>query len=163
MADMKAGAGKWRPRPIEGVADGLVLFDGVCVLCSGWVRFIIDHDPAGRFRFAPVQSPYGAALARRLAIDVDNPETNAVVIGGYAYFKSDAAIAIFSRLHRFGWVRGFAWMPRWLRDRLYDLAARSRYRVFGRTDQCLMPTPELAARFVVNERFVETELPVAHR
>jgi predicted DCC family thiol-disulfide oxidoreductase YuxK len=157
MADMNAEVRDWRPLPIEDVADGLVLFDGVCVLCSGWVRFIIEHDPAARFKFALVQSPYGSRLARRLGINLDNPETNAVVVGGQAHFKSDAAIAIFSRLHRFAWVRGFAYVPRPLRDWLYDVAARSRYRVFGRTDQCMIPTPELAARFV------EDKLPAAHR
>jgi predicted DCC family thiol-disulfide oxidoreductase YuxK len=138
----------WRPQAIAGVPDGLVLFDGVCVLCSGWVRYIIEHDPAARFRFAAIQSPYGTALAERLGVDVGNPETNAVVLAGKAYFKSDAAIAVLSRLPRLSWVQVFAVLPRAIRDRLYDLVARSRYSVFGRTDQCLLPTPELMARFI---------------
>src|SRR5712691_2007573 len=88
----------WKPQPLDGVADGLILFDGVCVLCSWWVHFVIERDRAAAFRFAPVQGRYGAALAARLGISVANPETNAVVTGGRAYFKSDAAIAVISRL-----------------------------------------------------------------
>src|ERR1700734_1922035 len=103
MADMNAEVRDWQPRPIEDVANGLVLFDGVCVLCSGWVRFIIEHDPAAQFRFAAIQGAYGAGLAARLGIDASNPDTNAVIIGGRAYLKSDAAIAILSRLPGWGW------------------------------------------------------------
>ena len=69
--------------------DGLVLFDGVCVLCSGWVRFLLERDSDAIFRFTPIQSPYGRALAQRLGIDPETPQTNAVIIGGRAYFKAD--------------------------------------------------------------------------
>src|SRR6266571_9487871 len=60
----------WKPQPLGGVADGLILFDGVCVLCSWWVRFVIERDRAAAFRFAPVQGRYGAVLAARLSISV---------------------------------------------------------------------------------------------
>ena len=56
---------RWQSIPAPDVADGLILFDGVCVLCSGWVRFVIERDAAERFRFVPIQSPYGSALASR--------------------------------------------------------------------------------------------------
>ncbi len=141
----------WKPQPLDGVADGLILFDGVCVLCSWWVRFVIERDGAVAFRFAPVQSRFGAALAARLCISVANPETNAVVIGGRAYFKSDAAIAVVSRLPGWSWARWLALMPRPIRDWCYDRIARSRYRLFGRTASCLMPTPEIAGRFVPDD------------
>ncbi len=141
----------WKPQPLGGVADGLILFDGVCVLCSWWVRFVIERDRAAAFRFAPVQGRYGAALAARLGISVANPETNAVVTGGRAYFKSDAAIAVISRLPGWSWTRGLALVPRPVRDWLYDRIARSRYRLFGRTASCLIPTPEIAGRFVVDD------------
>jgi predicted DCC family thiol-disulfide oxidoreductase YuxK len=141
----------WRPTQIAGVPDGLILFDGVCVLCSGWVRFIIERDRAGVFRFAPVQQAYGTGLARRLGITVESPETNAVVLGDRAYFKSDAAIAALSRLPGWSWVGVFRVVPRSLRDRVYDQMAQRRYRWFGRMDQCLVPTPELSRRFVLDE------------
>jgi predicted DCC family thiol-disulfide oxidoreductase YuxK len=142
----------WRPKPLDGVADGLILFDGVCVLCSWWVRFVIERDQAAVFRFAPLQSRYGAGLAARLGISVANPETNAVVIGARAYFKSDAAIAVVSRLPGWSWTAGLALVPRPIRDWLYDRIARSRYRLFGRTDSCLIPTPEIAGRFVGDDQ-----------
>lgn len=147
---MSAGRG-WKPQAIDGVPDGLVVFDGVCVLCSGWVRFVIERDPAVRFRFAPVQSAYGSALAARLGISVEDPETNAVVFAGRAYFKSDAAIAVLSRLPHWRWVRALSAVPKPLRDWAYDCIARRRYRLFGRTASCMIPTPELARRFVFDE------------
>jgi predicted DCC family thiol-disulfide oxidoreductase YuxK len=138
---------RWHSQSAADIADGLILFDGVCVLCSGWVRFVIERDKAERFRFVPIQSPYGTALATRFGISSDNPETNAVVLGGRAWFKSDAAIAVLSSLPHLGWVRLLRPVPRLLRDWVYDLIARNRYRWFGRTDSCLMPTPELMRRF----------------
>ena len=91
--DFKLMQQSWKPKAIDGVPDGLVLFDGVCVLCSGWVQFLIERDRDQFFRFTPIQSPYGRALAQRLGIDAEAPQTNAVIIGGRAYFKVDSAIA----------------------------------------------------------------------
>lgn len=142
---------RWQPQPLDGIADGVILFDGVCVFCSRWVRFVIERDRAARFRFAPVQSRYGAALAARLGISVENSETNAVVLDGCAYFKSDAAIAVVSRLAGWAWARRLAAVPRPLRDWLYDWIAANRYRLFGRNASCLVPTPEIAGRFVADD------------
>ena len=137
----------WRPVLAEGVPDRLILFDGVCVFCSRWARFVIVRDSEARYRFVTVQEPLGAALAQRFGIDPAMPETNAVILGGRAYFKSDAAIAVLSSLPRWRWARGLRRVPRPVRDGLYDIVARNRYRWFGR-DACLIPTPELAARFL---------------
>lgn len=141
----------WRPQPIGDIPDRLILFDGICVFCSRWVRFVVERDTAAYFRFSPIQSPYGTRLASRLGISVDNPETNAVVIAGCASFKSDAAIEVLSRLPLWRWTRLLRLVPRPLRDRVYDRIARNRYRLFGRLDQCLIPTPDLARRFVADE------------
>jgi predicted DCC family thiol-disulfide oxidoreductase YuxK len=138
----------WEPKVIDGVPDGLVLFDGVCVLCSGWVRFLIERDGAQFFRFTPIQSPYGRALAQRLGIDAETPETNAVILGGRAYFKADSAIQALTRVPRWGWVRVFSILPRPVRNWLYDRVARNRYQLFGRTESCMVPTPELMRRFI---------------
>lgn len=138
----------WLPQAIDDVPDGVILFDGVCVLCSRWARFVIRRDPDARFRFVAVQDAYGQALAERLGIDLSFPETNAVVLGGRAYFKSDAAIAVLSRLPRLAWVRALRIVPRGLRNAAYDLVARNRYRWFGQSDCCLLPTPELARHFL---------------
>jgi predicted DCC family thiol-disulfide oxidoreductase YuxK len=138
----------WRPQTIDGVPDRVILFDGVCVLCSGGARFVIARDPNATFRFVAVQEPYGRALAQRLGIDTAFPETNAAILAGRAYFKSDAAIEILSRLPLWWWVRVLRIVPRMLRDAVYDLVARNRYRMFGRTETCLLPTPELARHFL---------------
>jgi predicted DCC family thiol-disulfide oxidoreductase YuxK len=138
----------WRPQAIDGVPDRVILFDGVCVLCSGGARFVIARDPNATFRFVAVQEPYGLALAQRLGIDTAFPETNAAILAGRAYFKSDAAIEILSRLPRWWWVRVLRIAPRMLRDAVYDMVARNRHRMFGRTETCLLPTPELARHFL---------------
>jgi predicted DCC family thiol-disulfide oxidoreductase YuxK len=140
----------WRPKAIDGVPERVVLIDGVCVLCSRSARFVIDRDPAATFRFAAVQESYGRALAERLGIDLAFPETNAVILGGSAYFKSDAVIEVLSRLPGWSWVRLARIVPRMLRDALYDLIARNRYRWFGQTAECLVPTPDVARHFLGN-------------
>jgi predicted DCC family thiol-disulfide oxidoreductase YuxK len=147
----------WKPKAIGGVPDGLVLFDGVCVLCSGWVHFLIKRDRDHFFRFTPIQSPYGRALAQRLEIDAEAPQTNAVIVGGLAYFKSDSAIKALARLPRWQWARVFSIFPRRLRDWLYDRVAQNRYRLFGRTDHCMVPSPELMRRFVFEEGSAKAE------
>lgn len=116
--------------------DGIILYDGVCVLCSGWMRFVIRRDRGRRFRFTPIQSPYGRDLAKALDINPDNPDTNALVLGGVAYRRSDAAIQVLSSLPHLGWVRWLRHVPRPLRDAVYRLVARTRYRVFGRHTVC---------------------------
>jgi predicted DCC family thiol-disulfide oxidoreductase YuxK len=84
--------------------DGVILFDGVCVLCSGWVRFVAQRDVARRFRFTPIESPYGRSLAETLGIDPADPDTNAVILEGRALRRSDAALAVLSALPGWGWV-----------------------------------------------------------
>jgi predicted DCC family thiol-disulfide oxidoreductase YuxK len=138
----------WSPRLIDGVPDRVILFDGVCVLCSRWARFVIERDAEASFHFVAVQEPYGRALAERLGIDVEFPETNAVILGDRAYFKSDAAIEVLSRLPSWSWARVGRLVPKRLRDAGYDLIARNRYHWFGRTETCLVPTPDLARHFL---------------
>jgi predicted DCC family thiol-disulfide oxidoreductase YuxK len=138
---------RWDSLPIDGAPDRLILFDGVCVFCSRWARFVIARDSAAQFRFVAVQDPFGQALASRLGISTAFPETNAVILAERAFFKSDAAIAVLSHLPHWSWVRLLAWVPRRLRDGAYDVIARNRYRWFGRTESCLVPTPEMAGRF----------------
>lgn len=118
------------------------------VYCAHGARFVIARDPPATFRLVAVQQPFGRALALRLGISVENPETNAVILGGRAYFKSDAAIEVLALLPGWGWVRVMRIVPRPLRHALYDMIARNRYRWFGRTDQCLLPTPDLTRHFL---------------
>jgi predicted DCC family thiol-disulfide oxidoreductase YuxK len=126
--------------------DDVILYDGVCVFCSRWIRFVATHDRAERFRFTAIQSPYGARLAQAFGIDPHDPDTNAVIHGGVAYFKSDAALTVLSRLAGFGWARALFIVPKWLRDAAYDLVARNRYRIFGKYEACFVPDAEMRAR-----------------
>lgn len=138
----------WTPRPAPGFPEHLILFDGVCLLCSRWVREVIARDPDRRFSFVSVQSSYGRALSAKVGVDAEAPETNAVIEDGRALFKSDAVIAVLSRLKGFGWVRAFSALPRPVRDFAYDRIAKNRYAVFGKSDACFMPAPEDRARFL---------------
>lgn len=140
----------WSPTPSCG-EDGVVLFDGVCVFCSRWVRFVVARDAGRRFRFMPIQSPAGARMAARLGIDAEAPETNAVVLNGIASFKSDAAIEVLRHLPGWRWVVLARGVPRPLRDRLYDLVASNRYRLFGRTKVCMLPAPGDRDRFLTGD------------
>jgi predicted DCC family thiol-disulfide oxidoreductase YuxK len=126
--------------------DDVILYDGVCIFCSRWVRFVIARDAERRFRFTPIQSGYGSRLAKTFGIDPADPDTNAVIHGGVAYFKSDAALTVLSSLPGWGWVRALFWVPKQLRNAVYNLVARNRYRIFGKYDQCFVPDAEMRAR-----------------
>ena len=141
----------WRPKDAPGVPNGLILFDGVCVLCSRSVQFVLERDCDRWFRFTPIQSPFGRALAERLGISPEMPETNAVILRGRAYFKADSAIDVLQRLPRRSWARVLSLAPRSLRNFIYDCVAQRRYRLFGRTDRCMVPTPDINARFVFDD------------
>lgn len=132
--------------------DGIILYDGICVLCSGWMRFVLDRDVNQIFRFTPIQSPYGRALAEALGIDPDDPDTNAVVIDGVAWRRSDAALAVVSRLPGWRWVTGLRIVPRPLRDLIYRLIARTRYRVFGRHQICDIGAGRYASRIITESQ-----------
>jgi predicted DCC family thiol-disulfide oxidoreductase YuxK len=126
--------------------DDVILYDGVCVFCSRWVRFVAVRDVERRFRFTAIQSDYGTRLARAFGIDPDDPDTNAVVHGGVAYFKSDAALTVLGALPGWSWVRVLRFVPKSLRDAIYNLVARNRYRIFGKYEACFLPDASLRAR-----------------
>lgn len=127
----------------------LILFDGVCNLCSASVNFVIDRDPAAHFRFAPLQSPLGREMLRRH--DLSPAYTNSVVLieGGRAMTLSTASLHIARRLRR-PWPLLFllTTIPAGVRDAVYGFIAANRYKWFGKSDACRMPTPERQARFV---------------
>jgi predicted DCC family thiol-disulfide oxidoreductase YuxK len=128
--------------------DDVILYDGVCVFCSRWVRFVGTRDVARRFRFTAIQSAYGTRLAQAFAIDPDDPDTNAVVHGGVAFFKSDAALTVLGALPGWSWVRVLRSVPKPLRDAVYSLVARNRYRIFGKYEACFVPDAEMRMRMI---------------
>jgi predicted DCC family thiol-disulfide oxidoreductase YuxK len=126
--------------------DDVILYDGVCVFCSRWIRFVAARDAHRRFRFTAIQSAYGTRLAQALGIDPAGPDTNAVVHGGVACFRSDAALTVLSHLPGWQWVRVLRVVPKPLRDAAYSLVARNRYRIFGKYEACFVPDAELKTR-----------------
>ena len=129
--------------------DNLVLFDGVCNLCSALVQFVIRHDRAAKFRFAAIQSEIGNEIFQSHGLDPAELHTFAFVADGKMFMRSDAAIEVASR---FGgaWriLRVFRFVPRVVRDSIYTIVARNRYRWFGRKEVCMVPTPEIKERFL---------------
>jgi predicted DCC family thiol-disulfide oxidoreductase YuxK len=134
---------------METPANPIVLFDGVCNLCSGSVQFLLRRDPGGRFRFASLQSQVGEELLAKLGIDRRVVDSVILVEGDRWYKESDAALGIARQLPG-AWklLTAFRLIPRPLRDAAYRLIARNRYRWFGRTEACWLPTPELRERFL---------------
>jgi predicted DCC family thiol-disulfide oxidoreductase YuxK len=130
------------PRPI-------ILFDGVCVLCTANARFVLRHDRRGHFRLASVQSAAGQVLCRRFGIDPDNPDTMLVIEGDRARRDSDGVLAIAEGL---GWpwraLGALRLVPPGLRDALYRRVARNRYRLFGKHETCWVPSPEQRERIL---------------
>jgi len=127
---------------------GLVLYDGVCVLCSGWFRFVARRDTGRRFMFTAIQSDHGRALAQKLGIDPDEPQTNAVLLDGEVYLYSDSALAAMAVLPGWRWALAFRAIPKPVRDALYRLVARNRYRILGRRIACDLGGAEFADRVI---------------
>ncbi len=126
----------------------VIVFDGVCVLCNGWVRFLLKHDRAGRYRFAAMQSDAGRALLAGHGLDPDDPASFLLVDGDDAWTDSDAIGRVLTGLGGMWRLAGvIAWVPRFLRDPFYRWIARNRYRLFG-TTACHVPTEEQRARFL---------------
>lgn len=127
----------------------VILFDGVCNLCAWSVRFVIERDPRGVFRFAPLQSGTGRRLLREHGLDETAMDSFVLIDGGRAWRESDAALRVCRGL-RGPWrmLVPLLVLPRLLRDPLYRLVARNRFRWFGKSDSCLVPSPELRSRFL---------------
>ena len=129
------------------IAEPLIVFDGHCVLCSANARFVLRHDRKHHFRLTTGQSETGRAVQRHFSVDAD--ATIIVVEGGRALVRSDAMLAI---AHGLGWpwraAALFRLAPRILRDPVYNLVARNRYRWFGRRETCWLPDPADADRIL---------------
>ena len=136
------------------VGTHLVLYDGACGLCNRLTQFLLRHDGRQVFVFASLQSPTGRAVVRRSGGNPDELSSFYVITDyqttGFRFFaKSDAALFVAGQL---GWpwkaAIAMRFLPGVLRNHAYDLVAQTRYRVFGRYEQCLVPTPEFGNRFI---------------
>lgn len=126
----------------------LVLFDGECNFCNGAVNFIIRNDARKVFQFAPMQSDIGGELRKRFGIG-DEVDSIILIDGDKAYTHSTAALRITRRMGSI-WplAYGLVVIPAVVRDVLYGLFAKYRYRLFGRRDACMLPTPDIRERFL---------------
>ena len=132
----------------------VIVFDGVCVLCNGWVGFLLRHDRAGRYRYSAMQSDVGRALLAGSGLDPDDPASFLLVehdVGQSPRIStdSDAILRVLTGLGG-GWraAQVIALVPRPIRDAAYRWLARNRYRWFGRHDACTLPALEHRHRFL---------------
>ena len=127
----------------------VIVFDGDCVMCSAFARFVLRHDRRGRYRLLPAQTPLESALYRHYGLDPDDYESNILIEDGRAWLRSEASLRIAQGLggpwRLIGTLR---WLPLSWRDGLYDIAARNRMRWFGRRDVCLLVEPGMEDRFL---------------
>jgi len=131
------------------VEQPVILFDGVCNLCNSSILFIIQHDPTAKFKFASLQSEFGKNQMQKFGLDVSELESVMFIKNGKLYQKSNAALEIARHLSG-AWplLYGLKIIPPFLRNSVYNWIARNRYRWFGKKDACMIPTPELKARFI---------------
>lgn len=129
------------------MANPIILFDGVCNFCNSSVNFIIEHDQKGYFKFAPLQSEIGKSLIEKFGLN----EVDSIILveDDKAYTHSTAALKFIKHLDGiWSWAYIFIIIPRPIRDFFYKLFAANRYRLFGKKDVCMMPTPEIRSRFL---------------
>jgi predicted DCC family thiol-disulfide oxidoreductase YuxK len=129
----------------------VVVYDGVCLLCSRWIRFLLEHDREGRYRFAAMQSESGKQLLISHGLDPNSPFSMLLVENDQGYTDTTAIARVLRALPQRRWhclsatILAF---PQKMRDVAYRFVARHRYRFFGRSEQCFVPTPEQRSRFM---------------
>jgi predicted DCC family thiol-disulfide oxidoreductase YuxK len=130
-------------------AKSIILFDGVCNLCNGFVQFIIKHDKAGRFVFGMLQSEHAAKMLADYNYNNKKMKSVILIEDGKIFSQSTAALRIVKKLDG-GWKLFYAFIifPAFLRDGVYAFIAKYRYSVFGRTDSCMIPTADLKKKFI---------------
>ncbi len=127
----------------------LILFDGVCNLCNGAVQFIIKRDSKEKFRFASLQSAYGKSQLKKFKLDPDSLHTVVLIEQDHAFERSDAVLRIAKQLDGpWKFFAAFQILPKFIRDAGYQVIASSRYRIFGKNNNCMIPSPDLKYRFV---------------
>lgn len=127
----------------------ILLFDGVCNLCNRIVKFTIKRDPKGKFKFASLQSASGKALLKQFNLPLNNFDSFVYITNNKYYRKSSAGLHVLKDLGGI-WKLFYVFMiiPKPIRDFLYNLIAKTRYKIFGKRDTCMIPTPDIKKRFL---------------
>jgi predicted DCC family thiol-disulfide oxidoreductase YuxK len=138
------------PAALGDLPRPLYFFDGYCVLCSGFVAFCLARDPGGRLKFASAQSALGQRVLKQLGLPDRTFERTILLLDGEEVYARSAAVL---RALRYlsgpvRWLKPLLLIPAWLRDPLYDLVARNRYRWFGQRPACFAPTAATRTRFI---------------
>jgi len=126
----------------------VILFDGVCNLCNKSVQFVIKRDPQAKFSYASLQSGFGQSLLKQFNLPSGNFNSFILFQDNKVYTRSTGALKMLSQLEGWKWTRIFYIFPRFLRDAVYNIISKYRYRWFGKMDECMIPTKNLQARFL---------------
>ena len=127
----------------------VILFDGVCNFCNAMVNFIIRQDKNNVFLFSALQSTSGNKLLERYKIDWNASDSFVVIENDKAYQKSNAALKLYNKLPWYWkWTQVFWIVPKFMRDWVYNVIAKNRYKWFGKKEQCMIPTKEVRAKFL---------------
>ncbi|WP_297334052.1 DCC1-like thiol-disulfide oxidoreductase family protein [Flavobacterium sp.] len=128
----------------------IILFDGVCNLCDSTVQFVIKNDKKDIFRFVPLQSDLGKEITAYIGLDTSKTDSIVLYEPGKAYYyKADAAMKIAKDLGGvYSLLNAFSVLPSSLTNVAYDYVARNRYKWYGKKDECMIPTPEMRAKFL---------------
>jgi predicted DCC family thiol-disulfide oxidoreductase YuxK len=129
--------------------QAVILFDGVCNFCNGTVNFLLRQDKKKRFRFAALQSEAGQKLLAQYGLPKENLDTFILLDRGNVYKRSTAVLRVGNKLPWYWqWTRVFWLAPKFLRDGVYNLVAKNRYKWFGKKDACMVPAPGVKSRFL---------------
>lgn len=128
----------------------IILFDGICNLCESSVQFIIKRDKNDVFRFVAIQSELGQKIINHIGIDISKTDSIILYIPGKAYYyKAEAALQIAKKIKGFYALLGyFSFIPNAIKNTVYDYIAKNRYKWYGKKESCMIPTPELKAKFL---------------
>lgn len=126
----------------------VILFDGVCNLCQGSVQFVLKRDKKALFRFASLQSPYGEKIQQQFGITPGKMSSFILYQEGKIFTRSEGALKMLAQLPGWGWAKVFLWVPPFIRDGVYNLIAKNRYKWFGKKEECWLPRAEWKGVFL---------------
>lgn len=133
------------------MAPYIIIFDGICNLCNGFVRFVIKQDKDAKFKFCSLQSEKAKKILSDYDINSEDLKSVVLIVDQKIYTKSDAALKIGQLLGGVWWVSGiFFIVPKFIRDVIYNFLAQNRYRWFGKSATCVLPTEEIKSRFLID-------------